>query len=114
MASSKRESVRCFRSQPSSLEGRVRLVIVAIALLTLWANSARAWRSTLYPTNWLPPTVSSISYDTNKVIQDFSYAGYKAGEAPIPSIAGPIFNVTSAPYNADKTGSNDATVAIQA
>lgn len=86
---------------------------MAIALLTLWANSARAWRSTLYPTNWQPPTVSSISYDTNKVIQDFSYAGYKAGEAPIPSIAGPIFNVTSAPYNADKTGSNDATVAIQ-
>src|SRR6185369_2084263 len=49
----------------------------------------------------------------NKLIQDFSYAGYKAGEQPLPAVSGPLFDVTAAPYNADKTGTTDSTIAIQ-
>jgi hypothetical protein len=71
------------------------------------------WRSTLYPTNWLPPTATSANFETGKLLQDFSYAGYRAGEAPIPDVAGPVFNVTNAPYNADASGTTDATTAIQ-
>jgi hypothetical protein len=86
---------------------------MAVAGMLLWPASAQAWRSTLYPTNWQPPTIASASFETDKLIQDFSYAGYKAGEQPIPNVAGPLFNVTSPPYNADKTGATDATAAIQ-
>ncbi len=87
--------------------------LMACSLLMLCALPAHAWHSTLYPTNWQPPTVSSADFETNKLIQDFSYAGYKAGEQPLPVIAGPLFNVTQPPYNANNTGAADATVAIQ-
>jgi hypothetical protein len=58
--------------------------------------------------------VATTSFETNKLIQDFSYAGYKAGEQSIPVLAGPLFDVRQPPYNADNTGTNDATIAIQA
>lgn len=86
---------------------------MALSFLLLWAAPARAWHSTLYPTNWQPPGVSSVNFETDKLIQDFSYAGYKAGEQPLPTIAGPVFNVTQPPYNANNTGASDATLAIQ-
>ena len=76
-------------------------------LLVCWAAPAFAWRSTLYPTNWVPPGLSA-SFETNKLIQDFSYAGYKAGEQALPNVVGPIFDVTQSPYNADKTGATTA------
>lgn len=71
--------------------------------------TASPWRSTLYPENWTPPV--NTSFATAKFIQDFSYAGYKRGEVPIPTIAGPVFNVTN--HGADPTGAADSTVAIQ-
>lgn len=89
------------------------LTFAAITGMLLDPASALAWRSTLYPTNWQPPVVTSASFETDKLIQDFSYAGYKAGEQPISTVAGPLFNVTLPPYNADKTGATDATAAIQ-
>ncbi|TAL06256.1 MAG: hypothetical protein EPO07_02145, partial [Verrucomicrobia bacterium] len=89
-----------------------RVFVVSTALL-LWAVPARAWHSTLYPADWQPPTNGAVYFETNKLIQDFSYAGYKAGEASLPVIAGPVFNVTQSPYNADKTGATNATTAIQ-
>jgi len=87
--------------------------LAALAFLLSWTTAANAWRSALYPADWRPPTVNSANFETDKLIQDFSYAGYQAGEKPLPIIAGPLFNVTQSPYNADNTGSHDATVAIQ-
>ena len=72
---------------------------------------AQTWRSSLYPTNWTPPT--SKNFYTDAFLQDYSYAGYKRGEVAIPTPIGTVFDVTKSPYNADKTGTNDATAAIQ-
>jgi hypothetical protein len=86
---------------------------MALTLLLLWPAGARAWRSTLYPADWQSPGGATVNFETDKVIQDFSYAGYRAGEQAIPNVAGPVFNVTQPPYNADNTGVANATVAIQ-
>jgi uncharacterized repeat protein (TIGR02543 family) len=74
------------------------------------AGASTSWRSDLYPENWQRPDASAAFYH-DKLIQDFSYAGYKRGEEPIPNVTGPIFNVTS--YGADPTGASDSTLAIQ-
>jgi hypothetical protein len=68
------------------------------------------WRSVLYPADWQPPAQASFYQD--KFIQDFSYAGYRRGESPIPRIEGPVFDVRT--YGADPTGAADSTAAIQA
>jgi uncharacterized repeat protein (TIGR02543 family) len=73
---------------------------------------AGAWRSTLYQAGWTPPDESASFYN-DKIIQDFSYAGYQRGEVPIPNITGPIFDVTDPTYGADPTGATDSTDAIQ-
>lgn len=70
------------------------------------------WRSELYPETGYDP--SSANLETDKVLQDFSYAGYRGGASPIPEVAGPVIDVTAAPYKADPTGARDATAAIQA
>ncbi|WP_020569110.1 glycosyl hydrolase family 28-related protein [Neolewinella persica] len=75
--------------------------------------SAQEWRSSLYSEAWTAPTVTDSFY-TNSFIQDFSYAGYHRGEIPIPDITENIVDVTMSPYNADPTGTEDATAAIQA
>jgi len=68
------------------------------------------WRSAMYPNDWTPADTDA----EGRFIHDFSYAGYHRGEAPIPTaIAGLHVSVTDAPYNADPTGSADATLAIQ-
>lgn len=89
----------------------------------LWAISLQAcvvaeastepWRSELYPADWTPPTVHSADFRTDKLLQDFSFAGYRNGEHPIPDVAGPIFKVTDPQFNADPTGQRDSTAAIQ-
>ena len=84
-------------------------VVLAIACIGLLP--AHAWRPSLYPENWTPP--SNASFTTDALIQDFSYAGYRRGEEPIPAITGPLFDVTAAPYNADPSGTTDSTAAIQ-
>lgn len=73
---------------------------------------AAPWRSELYPEDGYNP--SSVNLETGKVLQDFSYAGYRRGEAPLPAPAGPVFDVTAPPYSADPSGLSDATAAIQA
>jgi hypothetical protein len=83
--------------------------------LALWlaistAHGQATWRSTIYPENWLPPATSA-SFATAKLIQDFSYAGYRRGEDPIPTVTGPVFNVTN--YGAVANSLSDSTVAIQ-
>ncbi|MGB0371546.1 MAG: glycosyl hydrolase family 28-related protein [Opitutales bacterium] len=84
------------------------LLFVALNSLLI----ADAWRSELYPRDWEPPGEEKAFY-TDKIIQDFSYAGYRRGEASIPNLVGPIFDVV-ADFNADPTGARSSTQAIQA
>jgi hypothetical protein len=77
---------------------------------------AEPWRSELYGEDWRPPDLQRDFY-TDKLIQDYSYAGYRLGER-IPEIQPDapgvsVFNVTEAPYHADPTGASDSTPAIQ-
>ena len=89
----------------------IRHVLPVIAAVMIPAAvHAQAWRSTLYPENWTPPG-ETVFFTSDKLIQDFSYAGYRRGEEPIPNIAGSVFNVTA--YGADATGASDSTVAVQ-
>jgi hypothetical protein len=68
-------------------------------------------RSTLYPENWRP----GYKDPEGRFLQDFSYAGYHAGEKKIPDQpSGQIYDVTKSPYSADKTGRTNSTTAIQA
>jgi len=85
------------------------LALLAITCAGLLPS--HAWRPSLYPVDWTPP--DDASFTTDMLIQDFSYAGYRRGEEPIPEITGPVFDVTTAPYNADPTGTSDSTTAIQ-
>ncbi len=80
------------------------------------AASGDVWRSELYGADWHPPGPEKDFY-TDRLIQDYSYAGYRLGE-PIPDVPAPVFgrqlfDVTEPPYHADPTGSDDSTAAIQ-
>jgi len=68
----------------------------------------QCFRSALYPENWDP----NFTDAEGRFLHDFSYAGYRAGEADIPDVTGPIFDVAAA--GADPTGAADSTSAIQA
>ena len=76
---------------PSPCRTRRRSRWSAIHKLTaLWAIvlspavlDARTWRSSLYPADWKPPV--GLSFAGDKMIQDFSYAGYRRGEVGIPT-----------------------------
>lgn len=87
----------------------LRKFTVPLLALLFIPSVVHAWRSSLYPANWVPPT--TLNFETDKIIQDFSYAGYHTGDVAIPSLTGPIFNVTS--YGADSNGVSDSTSAIQ-
>jgi len=87
------------------------LRLALAALLIPAAGHGQAWRSTLYPENWQRPDESASFYN-DKLIQDFSFAGYRRGEEQVPAVTGPLFNVTD--YGADPSGASDSTTAIQA
>lgn len=86
-------------------------LVLGLALLVhaRIAHGQASWRSTLYPVNWTPPT--TLSFESDKLIQDFSQAGYRRGEAAIPSPPASIYNVAN--FGADPSGAADSTVAIQ-
>jgi hypothetical protein len=70
------------------------------------------WRAEYYPVDWQPPV--EADFYTDAFVQDFSYAGYHRGEIPLPEeIPGEVIDVTADPYNADPTGTEDSTTAIQ-
>lgn len=73
------------------------------------ARTSREWRSTLYPENWVP----GFSDSEGRFLHDFSYAGYHAGMTGLPTVKKNMVDITKAPYNADNTGTSDATSAIQ-
>lgn len=67
------------------------------------------WRSSLYPSDWTP----AYTDGEGRFFHDFSYAGYRNGEVPIPpSPPGGLLNVVSG-FGADPTGSTDSRAAIQ-
>lgn len=67
------------------------------------------WRSSLYPEYWKP----GYRDEQGRFLHDFSYAGYRGGDADIPYITENLVDVTAAPYLADSTGINDVTAIIQ-
>lgn len=88
------------------------IALLAI-LLPLWVMTeahGASWRSELYPVGWTP----DFTLPDGRFLHDWSYAGYARGERPLPRPAGPVFDVTAAPYRADAGGGADATAAIQA
>lgn len=73
------------------------------------SESPSSWRSELYPENWTP----AFTLSDGRFLHDFSYAGYRAGEAPLPrERREPVVSVLD--HGADPTGAADSTVAIQA
>jgi hypothetical protein len=87
----------------------INVLIFSIPLL-LAAEQNEMWRSELYPQDWLPPV--HTNFETNKLIQDFSYAGYHYGAVKLPEPYKPIFDAV-ARFHADPTGKRDSTSAIQ-
>lgn len=85
-----------------------------MAFLWIFASSPLAqtqtWRSSLYPADWRPPV--GLSFAKDKMIQDFSYAGYRRGELDLPKPDRNILNAVTQ-YGADPTGKTDSTAAIQ-
>jgi hypothetical protein len=73
-------------------------------------SQAQTWRSSLYPEDWTPP--AALSFAKDKMIQDFSYAGYRRGETEIPAPNANVLNAVTQ-YGADPTGKSDSTAAIQ-
>jgi hypothetical protein len=73
-------------------------------------SQAQTWRSSLYPEDWTPP--AGLSFASDKMIQDFSYAGYRRGETGIPTPNANVLNAVTQ-YGADPTGKSDSTAAIQ-
>lgn len=89
---------------------RVR-VTAAILLAVAGGSVCPAWESALYDATW--SATPALSFETDKIVQDFSFAGYRRGELPLPANPpGATFDVTS--YGADASGAADSTLAIQA
>ncbi len=93
------------------MTNRSLLLLTSLFGLSQISAFASDWRSELYPENWTPPG-EALTFDSDLFLQDFSHAGYKSGEQPIPFRQGPILNVVT-DYQADPTGKEDSTVAIQ-
>ena len=93
-----------------SLVGILGLVMVSVGNHVAAPLSTLTWRSDLYPEDWTPPGAEGNFY-TDKLLQDYSRAGYRGGDAPIPDVEGPIFDVTD--FGADPSGESDSTSAIQ-
>ena len=88
-----------------------KTILLSFLLCLVSTTTMYAWHSSLYPANWTP----GYADEQGRFLHDFSYAGYMKGEVPIPKTVGRniIVDVTKPPYNADNTGVEDATDAIQ-
>lgn len=74
------------------------------------SETLSSWQSPLYGKNWTP--FPSTTFEDDKIIQDFSYAGYALGERSIPALTdAPVLNVLD--FGADPMGEADSTMAIQ-
>lgn len=99
---------------PWRITTSVLLMLVCMVAPNLAAaeeGNMSVWYSSLYPPDWVPGHHDS----QGRFLQDYSFAGYHAGEKPLPAdVLPPIFDVTQPPYSADPTGKTDSTKAIQA
>jgi polygalacturonase len=76
----------------------------------LAASNACAWESALFGPGW--DATPALSFESDKILQDFSYAGYRRGEVPLPDKPpGKTFDATW--FGADPSGTKDSTEAIQ-
>ncbi len=67
------------------------------------------WRSRLYPESWTP----AYTAEDGRFLHDFSYAGYRSGEVPLPDVdALPLLSI--ADHGAPTDGSADAAPALRA
>ncbi len=82
---------------------------LAFFVAALTSMHAEVWRSSLFPQDWEPGHRDK----QGRFLHDFSYAGYQRGEAAIPDVAGPLFDVVN-DFSADNSGNSDASAAIQA
>lgn len=85
-----------------------RIILFSLCSIFILTNQLRAWESELFTQDWDPSSLGTFYSD--KLLQDFSYAGYQLGEDP-PQIEDPVFNVLD--YGA-VSGSGDDLEAIQA
>jgi hypothetical protein len=90
---------------------KFKYFVITILMAGSYVAHSQTWRSAYYPTTWTNPVTKN--FYTDAFLQDYSFAGYHRGEIAIPSPSSKIFDVTKAPYSADKTGIKDATTAIQ-
>lgn len=86
-------------------------VFICLAVLTFTNAVAQSWKSELYTESWSASSLGNFYKD--KIVQDFSYAGYHRGEQAIPTISRNVIDVTKAPYHADTTGKQDVTAVVQ-
>lgn len=85
----------------------------ACGAFALTANAQESWRSILYPDDWHAPVrENGLAFAKDKFLQDFSYAGYQKGEAPLSLDGLDVYNVVE-DFGADPTGETDSTNAIQ-
>ena len=90
----------------------IGLLVFTFAVVSAGSDAAEPalWRSSLYPEDWTPQYTDA----QGRFLHDFSYAGYHMGEKPLPTeVPGLRVDVTKPPYNADNTGKESATAAIQ-
>lgn len=86
-------------------------LLLATAATAPTPSPAEPWSSSLYGPDWLPEP--SASFATDKIIQDFSYAGYSMGERDLPGQTdAPVFDVVR-DFGADASGQSDTTATIQ-
>lgn len=91
---------------------RIYIFFLVFVLLSLSNSiSAQSWRSALYPDTW--ESASDKDFYRDKVLQDYSYAGYHRGEREIPTVQENIIDITKGKYKADNTGAVDVTNTIQ-
>jgi Glycosyl hydrolase family 26/Carbohydrate binding module (family 35)/Pectate lyase superfamily protein len=90
----------------------IRDVYVHQDVLTVESENIRTsneWRSSLYPEHWKP----GFRDVQDRFLHDFSYAGYRGGNVPLPEISENIVDISQAPYEADNSGISDVRAVIQ-
>lgn len=89
-------------------------ICLGMAALTICSTAQvveERWTTPLYGADWSP--TPALSFAKDKIIQDFSYAGYARGEKEIPDLKeAHRFDVVT-DFGADPSGATDSTAAIQ-
>ncbi len=76
-------------------------------IITPPGGGTSQYYSELYPPDWTPDRAAL----GGRFLHDFSYAGYHNGEAELPSVTGPVFDVTD--FGAANNDTGDQTSAFQ-